>query len=110
MGNSDSLTDPMEFRSLISIRCCPVQHLQGPPVLPHMASPACRPCYPGVHLSVLAVFVRTGTPAFLCKSESRQLQFFTYEATSKFAFTTTRRLAQLPYGTFVRELSASGYP
>src|SRR5512137_598717 len=36
--------------------------------------------------------------------------FFTYEATSKFAFATTRRLAQLPYGTFVRELSASGYP
>ncbi len=47
MGNSDSLTDRVKFRLLISTRCCPAQHLIGPPVLSHMTSPACHPCYPG---------------------------------------------------------------
>jgi len=31
----------------ISTRCHPAWHLKGPPVLSHMASPACHPCYPG---------------------------------------------------------------
>jgi len=47
MDNSDSLAGRKELRSLISPRCCPAQHLQGPPVLPRMTSPACHPCYPG---------------------------------------------------------------
>ena len=33
-----------------------------------------------------------------------------FEATSGFALAATRRFAQLPNGTFVRKLSASGYP
>src|SRR4030042_1021751 len=33
MGNSDSLTDPMRFRSLIPTSCRPARHLQGSPVL-----------------------------------------------------------------------------
>jgi len=47
MGNSDSLTDRVKFRLLISTRCCPARHLKGPPVLSLMTSPACHPCYPG---------------------------------------------------------------
>jgi hypothetical protein len=47
MGNSDSLADRVEFRLLISTRYHPAWHLQGPPMLPHMASPACHPCHPG---------------------------------------------------------------
>jgi len=47
MGNSDSLADRMKLRLLISTRCHPAWHLQGPPVLPYTASPACHPCYPG---------------------------------------------------------------
>jgi hypothetical protein len=31
----------------VKVRCRPAPHLQGPPVLPHMTSPACHPCYPG---------------------------------------------------------------
>jgi len=33
-----------------------------------------------------------------------------FEATSGFAYAATRRFAQLPFGAFVKKLSASGYP
>lgn len=57
----------------------------------HMASPACHPgltlCRRGVNNSGLH-----------------------FEATCRFAFAATRRLARLPFGAFVRKLSALGYP
>ena len=47
MGNSDSRTDPMELRFLISIGCPLKASVRVSRVHFRMASPACRPCYPG---------------------------------------------------------------
>jgi len=47
MGNSDSRTDPMKFRFLISTGCPLKASVRASRVHCRMASPACRPCYPG---------------------------------------------------------------
>jgi hypothetical protein len=97
MGNSDSLTDPMEFRSPLYPPVIPIllDICKGLPCYPVWLPLRVDPATPGVHLSVLAVFVRIDAPAFLMLIESRQLQFFSYEATCRFAFATTRRFARL---------------
>jgi hypothetical protein len=96
-GNSDSLADPVELRlTLISTSCCPAQHLQGPPALPCMASPACHPCYPGRPTHQRQLKSRWAVPAFPRKLKGRHLQPNSNETTCGFAFATTCRLARHP--------------
>ena len=74
MGNSDSLADPVEFRSLISTGCPPDEHRQGSPAFIVVWLPLrVTPVTPGVHLSVVAVFVRIDAPVFPFVGEGRQL-------------------------------------
>ena len=54
--------------------------------------------------------VRIGVAAFPHFLKGRQLLLFRYEATYRFAYATTRKIAHLPNGDFVRELDASGLP
>jgi hypothetical protein len=101
----------MKLRFLISTGCRPERHRQGPPVFILIWLPLrVAPVTPRLHPSVTVVFVRIDAPVFPNVGEGRQLHFITYEATYRFAYAATRRFAQFPYGTFVRELSASGYP
>jgi len=112
MGNSDSLADRVNFRLLIFTRCHPVWHLQWPPVLPHMASPACHPCYPGSPpIGCGPAMAGSGqmlqpSPPDHRVGNSISIQ----EATYRYASAATRRFARLTLWAFVRELSASGYP
>jgi hypothetical protein len=54
MGNSDSRTDPMEFRFLISTSYYPDAHRQGSPVFILIwLSLRVAPVTPGAHLSVM---------------------------------------------------------
>jgi hypothetical protein len=74
MGKSDSLADPVKFRLLISTGCPPVEHRQGPPVFIVVWLPLrVTLVTPGVHLSVVAVFVRIDAPVFPNVGEGRQL-------------------------------------
>ena len=76
MGNSDSLADPVKLRSLISTGCPPDWHRQGPPVFIVVWLPLrVTPVTPGVHLSVLVVFVRIDAPVFPNVGEGRQLHY-----------------------------------
>ena len=68
------------------------------------------PDTPEVHLPVLAIMVRIGVAASPHFLKSRQPLLFRYEATYRFAYATTRKIAHLPNGDFVRELDASGLP
>src|SRR3990167_6678033 len=54
--------------------------------------------------------VRIGAATFPLFLKGRQLLLFRYEATYRFAYATTRRIAHLPNGDFVRKLDASGLP
>ena len=111
MSNSESLTDPVKLRFLISTGCPPVEHRQGSPVFILVWLPLrVTPITPGVHPSVVAVFVRIDASVFPLVGQGRQLQLRFVEATSGFARATTRRIAQFPIGTFVKKLSVSGYP
>ena len=74
MSKSDSLADPVEFRLLISTGCCPVEHRQGSPVFIVIWLPLrVTPVTPGVHLSVMVVFVRIDATVFPNVGEGRQL-------------------------------------
>ena len=74
MGNSDSLTDRVNFRLLISTRYHLAWHLQGPPMFIVVWLPLrVAPVTPEAHLSVLAVFVRIDAPVFPFVGEGRQL-------------------------------------
>ena len=74
MGNSDSLADPVKFRFLISTGCPPDEHRQGSPAFIVVWLPLrVTPVTPGVHLSVVAVFVRIDAPVFPNVGEGRQL-------------------------------------
>ena len=74
MGNSDSLADPVEFRSLISTGCPPDEHRQGSPAFIIAWLPLrVTPVTPGVHLSVAAVFVRIDATVFPFVGEGQQL-------------------------------------
>ena len=74
MGKSDSLTDPVKLRFLISTGCPPDEHRQGPPVFIVVWLPLrVTPVTPEAHLSVLAVFVRIDAPVFPLVGEGRQL-------------------------------------
>ena len=74
MGKSDSLTDPVKFRFLISTGCPPDEHRQGSPVFIVVWLPLrVVPVTPEAHLSVLAVFVRIGAAVFPFVGEGRQL-------------------------------------
>ena len=112
LGNSDSLAGQKELRSLISLRYCPAQHLQGPPVLPRMTSPVCHPCYPGSPPIGSGPAMAGLGPVSQPSPNVHRVGNSTlnYEATYRFACAATRRFARLPKGAFVRELCASGYP
>jgi hypothetical protein len=74
MGKSDSLADPVKFRFLISTSCPPYEHRQGSPVFILVWLPLrVTPVTPGVHPSLLAVFVRIDPPVFPFVGEGRQL-------------------------------------
>ena len=74
MGNSDSLANPVKFRLLISTGCPPVEHQQWPPVFIVVWLPLrVTLVTPGVHLLVVAVFVRIDAPVFPNVGEGRQL-------------------------------------
>ena len=74
MSKSDSLADPIKFRLLISTGCPPVEHRQGPPAfIVVWLSLRVTLVTPGVHLSVVAVFVRIDAPVFPNVGEGRQL-------------------------------------
>jgi hypothetical protein len=74
MGKSDSLADPVKFRSLISTSCPPDEHRPRSPVFIIVWLPLrVTPVTPGVHLSVLAVFVRIDAPVFPFVGKGRQL-------------------------------------
>ncbi len=74
MGKSDSLADRAKFRLLISTRYHLAWHLQGPPMFIVVWLPLrVTPVTPGVHLSVVAVFVRIDAPVFPNVGEGRQL-------------------------------------
>ena len=74
MGNSDSLADPVKFRFLISTGCPPDEHRQGSPAFIVVWLPLrVTPVTPGVHLSVMAVFVKIDAPVFPNVGEGRQL-------------------------------------
>jgi len=74
MGKSDSLADPVEFRSLISTGCPPNEHQQGPPAFIVVWLPLrVTPVTPEVHLSVRAVIVKIDAPVFPFVGEGRQL-------------------------------------
>ena len=76
MGKSDSLADPVKFRFLISTGRPPDEHRPGSPVFIVVWLPLrVTPVTPGVHLSVLAVFVRIDAPVFPFVGEGRQLHF-----------------------------------
>ncbi len=47
MGKSDSLADPVKFRSLISTGRLLTASTRASRVHCRMAAPACHPCYPG---------------------------------------------------------------
>jgi hypothetical protein len=85
MGNSDSLTDPVELRSPLYPPVAVLFSIcKGLPCYPVWLPLRVAPDTPGVHLSVLAVIVRIDVSAFLQKSESRQLHLISYEATYRF--------------------------
>jgi hypothetical protein len=67
------------------------------------------PVTPEAHLSVMAVIVRIDAPVFPSVGEGRQLHC-EFRGYIQVRCAATRRFARLPYGAFVRELSASGYP
>jgi hypothetical protein len=74
MGNSDSLADPVKFRLLISTGCPPDEHRQGSPVFIVVWLPLrVAPVTPGVHLSVLVVFVRIDASVFPIVGKGRRL-------------------------------------
>ena len=74
MSKSDSLADLVELRSLIPTSCCPEQHRQGSPVFIVIWLPLrVTPVTPGVHLSVMVVFVRIDAAVFPFVGEGRQL-------------------------------------
>ncbi len=74
MGNSDSLADPAEFRSLISTGCPPDGHRQGSPVFIVVWLPLrVTPVTPEAHLSVLVVTVRIDAPVFPIVGKGRRL-------------------------------------
>ena len=74
MGNSDSLANPVKFRFLISTGCPPDEHRQGSPAFIVVWLPLrVTPVTPGVHLSVMAVFVKIDAPVFPNVGEGRQL-------------------------------------
>ncbi len=74
MGNSDSLADPAEFRSLISTGCPSDGHRLGSPVFIVVWLPLrVTPVTPEAHLSVLAVIVKIDAPVFPLVGEGRQL-------------------------------------
>ena len=74
MGNSDSRTDPMELRFLISAGCSK-GHRYGPPVFIVVWLPLrVAPVTPGVHLSVMAVMVRIDASVFPNSGKGRQLR------------------------------------
>jgi hypothetical protein len=74
MGKSDSLTNPVNFRFLISTSCCHEQHQQGSPVFIVIWLPLrVTPDTPRVHLSVMVVIVRINAPVFPFSGQGRQL-------------------------------------
>src|SRR5512139_491241 len=74
MSNSDSLADPVEFRSLISTGCPPDGHRPGSPAFILVWLPLrVTPVTPEVHLSVLVVIVRIDASVFPFVGEGRQL-------------------------------------
>jgi len=74
MSKSDSPTDPVELRSLISTSCRPERHRQGSPVFIVIWLPLrVTPVTPRVHLSVMVVFVRIDAAVFPNVGEGRQL-------------------------------------
>jgi hypothetical protein len=110
MGNSDSRTDPIEFRFLISTSCPLKASARVSRVHYHMASPACYLCHPGSPSIGYGSYCQdrcSGLP--LCRKGSTT-PFLHFEATSEFACAAACRFAQLPFGAFVRKLNASGYP
>src|SRR5512136_782505 len=74
MSKSDSLADPVEFRTPISAGCPPDEHPQGSPAFIIVWLPLrVTPVTPEAHLSVLAVFVRIDAPVFPSVGQGRQL-------------------------------------
>ena len=74
MGKSDSLADPVKLRFLIFTGCPPDEHRQGSPAfIVVWLSLRVAPVTPGVHLSVVVVFVRIDAPVFPFVGEGRQL-------------------------------------
>jgi hypothetical protein len=74
MGNSDSLADPVKFRSLIFTGCSYIEHRTGSPVFIRVWLPLrVAPVTPGVHLSVLVVIVKIDAPVFPSVGGGRQL-------------------------------------
>jgi hypothetical protein len=73
MSNSDSRTDPIEFRFLISTSCPLKASARVSRVHNHMATPACHPVTPGAHLSVTVVSARIDVPIFSNVGEGRRL-------------------------------------
>ena len=110
MGNSDSLADPVEFRPLISTGCPPDGHRPGSPAFILVWLPLrVTPVTPEVHLSVMVVFVRIDAAVFPNVGEGRQLHC-AFRGYVWVRISCDRRFAQLPFGAFVRELNASGFP
>ena len=111
MGNSEPLADPMELRSPLYPPVAVLFSIcKGLPCYPVWLPLRVAPVTPEVHLSVTVVFVKVDASVFPFVGQGRQLHSFFIEATSGFARATTRRFAQLPFGAFVKKLSASGYP
>jgi hypothetical protein len=74
MGNSDSLTDLMEFRSPLYPLVATLHSIdKGLPCFSAWLPLRVTPATPGVHLSPMAVFLKIGVPAFPQRPQSRQL-------------------------------------
>ena len=66
--------NPVKFRFLISTGCPPDEHRQGSPAFIVVWLPLrVTPVTPGVHLSVMAIFVKIDAPVFPNVGEGRQL-------------------------------------
>jgi len=102
MSNSTPC-QPVKLRFLISTVALLSASTRSPCSLSH-GCPACHPVTRKPSI-VLVVIVRINATVFPTVGKGRQLHLV-FRATSRFAHAATRRFARLPYGAFVRELSA----
>jgi len=108
MGKSDSLADPVKFRSYIHLLPSCWASTRVSRVHCRMAAPACHPCYPGSPSIGSGSYRQDRCYGLPLRIRGRQLHC----VFRGYIWVRSRcdpQVCSTPKGAFVRELNASGY-